>query len=363
VEGHIEERPRKYGTSFRLRVHVGRSKYITETMPKGTTRRQAEARLSALLDQKLTRHADLRLAELWERYESYGLPRLSPSTRSGYRKIWRLRVEPHLAKKKVRLLSVADVEDWLADLQAEGLSWNTVRHARGLLGALLTFAARRGEGGVTVPHVAQRSELPGEEPIGHISVPEAEQVAAVLRSLIETDLELATFERIAAVTGARRGEIGALRLEDVQADGLVFDEAVRLEQIDRKGVLSIGPTKTRQRRFVSVDSETSMLIDAWILHAGLEQPRALLFPAPDGGPFHPERWSHRWRRACEKHGVRTHQHALRHMVGTLTAESLGLRAAQERLGHARSSTTERYAHVRAAKDAEAAEVVARALDD
>jgi integrase len=362
MEGHIEERPRKYGTSYRLRVHVGGSKYITETMPRGTTRRQAEARLSALLDQKLTRHADLRLGELWERYERHGLTRLSPSTRSGYRKIWRLRIEPHLAKTKVRTLAVADVEDWLADLQAESLSWNTVRHARGVLGALLTFAARRGEGGVTVPHVAQRAELPGEEPIGHISVPEPQQVAAVLRGLIETDLQLATFERIAAVTGARRGEIGALRLDDVQADGLVFDEAVRLEHIDGNGVLSIGPTKTKQRRLISVDSETMMLIDAWILHAGIEQPRALLFAAADGGPLHPERWSHRWRRACARHGLVTHQHALRHLVGTLTAESLGLRAAQERLGHARSSTTDRYTHVRAAQGAEAAQVIARALD-
>jgi integrase len=340
----------------------GGSKYITETMPRGTTRRQAEARLSALLDQKLNKHADLRLGELWERYDRHGIARLSPSTRAGYRKIWRLRIEPHLARKNVRTLTVADVEDWLTDLHASDLSWNTVRHARGVLGALLTFAARRGEGGVTVPHVAQRAHLPGEEPVGHISVPEPEQVATVLRSLVETDLQLATFERIAAVTGARRGEIGALRLDDVRSDGLVLDEAVRIEYIDSKGVLSIGPTKTKQRRVVSVDPETAMLIDAWILHAGIEQPRALLFAAANGGPLHPERWSHRWRRACERHGFVTHQHALRHLVGTLTAESLGLRAAQERRGHARSSTTERYAHVRDARGAEAADLIARALD-
>jgi integrase len=361
MEGHIEERARKYGTSYRLRLHIGGSKYITETMPKGTTRRQAEARLSALLDQRLGRHSDLRVSDLWQRYEQYGLPRLSPSTRAGYRKIWRLRIEPHLANVKVRRLTVANVEDWLSDLHVEGLSWNTVRHARGLLGAMLTFAARRGEGAVTLPHVAKRAELPGEEPVGHITVPEPAQVAAVLQELIETDLELATFERIAAVTGARRGEIAALRLEDVTASGLVFDEAVRVEVIDGKGVLSVGPTKTKQRRLVSVDDETMMLVDAWALHAGIEQPRALLFAAQDGGPYHPERWSHRWRRACARHGVTTHQHALRHLVGTLTAETLGLRAAQERLGHARSSTTERYAHVRSAQSGQAADLMAAAL--
>jgi len=87
------------------------------------------------------------------------------------------------------------------------------------------------------------------------------------------------------VTGARRGEIGALRLEDVRADGLVFDEAVRVEYIDRKSVLSIGPTKTRQRRLVSIDSETAMLIDAWILHAAIERPQALLFARCTGVPL------------------------------------------------------------------------------
>lgn len=318
--------------------------------------------------------------QLWAAYSRSALSRLSPYTRQSYRQIWRLRLSPHLADHGVRGLTVGAVEDWLAALYDSGLAWNTVRHAKGLLGSLLTFAARRDEDGVTIPHVAQRAQLPGEEPVGRVRVPEPEQVADVLRELLATNLDLACFERIAAVTGARRGEVAALRLEDVHADGLTFDEAVRMETVDGAAVLSIGPTKTKQRRFVEVDDLTSATIEAWCAAGEITEPRALLFaerpcPIPCSEshshraarfdplvPVHPERWSHRWRRACAARGLATHQHALRHLVGTLTAETLGIRVAQERLGHARVTTTERYAKVRSTQGVAAAEMMARAFD-
>jgi integrase len=303
---------------------------------------------------------DRTVGQLWVAYARHGLSRLSPYTRDGYVKVWRLRIEPHLADTPVAALTVGAVEDWLADLYDAGLSWNTVRNAKVTLGAMLTFAARREEG-VTLPHVAQRAQLPGEEPVGRVTVPVVEQVAAVLTELLVSDIELATFERIAAVTGARRGEIGALRVDDVYPDGLMFDEAVRMELVDHVAALSIGATKTKQRRFVECDDITMATIEAWLAHCGRSAPRALLFAGADGGPVHPERWSHRWRRACALRGISTHQHALRHMVGTLTAETLGLRVAQERLGHARVGTTQRYAKVRAIQGSAAAEVMASAL--
>lgn len=320
------------------------------------------------------------VADLWRAYSRHGLSRLSPYTRNGYRQIWRLRLEPHLGDDIVSSLTVARVEDWLVDLTELGLSWNTVRHAKGLLGSLLSFAARRGEDGVMLPHVAQRAQMPGEEPVGHVRLPEPGAVAVVLRYLLEHDLELAAFERVAAVTGARRGEVAALRLDDVRDGGLMFDEAVRMEIVDGEAELSIGPTKTRQRRFVDIDDLTLATVEAWIAEAGISDPRCLLFaerpcPVPcsethrhrvaafdPSVPAHPERWSHRWRRACARHGIVTHQHALRHLVGTLTAEALGIRVAQERLGHARVTTTERYAAVRASQGAAAAQMLAGALD-
>lgn len=322
---------------------------------------------------------DRTLAELWSAYEGHGLSRLSPYTRNGYRGIWRLRFEPYIADEIVRRLTVGTVEDWLGDLHETGLSWHTVRHAKVLLGSLLSYAARRDEDGITLPHVAQRAQMPGEEPVGHVRLPEPAAVADVLRELLASDLELATFERIAAVTGARRGEVAALRLDDLGTDGLMFDEAVRMETIDGRAVLTIGTTKTRQRRYVEVDDLTLATIEAWIGEAGIYGGRSLLFaerpcaipcgephrhrtaPYDPVIPVHPERWSHRWRRACAIRGLATHQHALRHLVGTITAETLGIRVAQERLGHARVTTTERYAKVRSKSGSAAADAMATAF--
>lgn len=320
------------------------------------------------------------VAELWQAYERSALSRLSPYTRHNYRTVWRLRLAPYLADNGVATLTVGQVEDWLGDLHAAGLSWNTVRHAKNLLASMLTFAARRDEDGITLPHVARRSQMPGEEPVGRIRVPEPEAVAGVLSGLVLSDRELATFERIAAVTGARRGEVGALRLDDIEPDGITIDEAVRMEVVNGHAVLDIGNTKGKQRRFVEVDPVTLALVHAWISEARIEGPRSLLFaerPCPSSCseshrhrtapydpevPVHPERWSHRWRRACAVRGLATHQHALRHLVGTLTAETLGIRVAQEKLGHARVTTTERYAKVRSERGRAAASMMAAAFD-
>jgi integrase len=297
--------------------------------------------------------------QLWTRYERAGLRRLSPYTRTGYRTVYALRVRPHLGDLEVSKLTVGVVEDWLADLAAEELAWSTVRNARTVLAAMLTFAARREEDGVTLPHVARRAELPTQEPVRHLAIPPAELVAAVLRDLRSSDPELWLFECLAAITGARRGEVAALRVDDVHDDGVVIDEAVRSERKGGVVVHELGPTKTRARRFVPVDGDTLDAARAWITQRRLRA-RDLLFGFGEE-PASPDIWSKRWRRACAEHGISTTQHGLRHLAATITAEEFGVLAAQARLGHSRVTTTERYVHQRPAYGVQAAAAIASAL--
>jgi hypothetical protein len=87
--------------------------------------------------------------------------------------------------------------------------------------------------------------MPGEATVSHIDIPDPADVARVLRSPIETDPEQATFERIAAVIGALRGEVAALRLDDIEPDGVMLDEAVRREWIDSKAIITSGRPRPR----------------------------------------------------------------------------------------------------------------------
>ena len=341
-----------------------RGSTTSRRFPRGATRKDAERRLRSLLvereNARLSQGANRRLSELWESYAASGLSRLSPYTRNGYRLVWRLRIEPYLGDLRIKNLTVGKVEDWLATLHRSGLSWNSVKNARITLSAMLTFAARRDEG-VTLPHVAQRALLPGEEPVTRTEIPDPAAAAAVLRDLVATDIELAAFERVCAVTGCRLGEAAALRFDDLHDGALRFDEAVRMERVETETILSIGPTKSKNRRMVAIDDTTTAVLEAWIAERGAGAPYDLLFPGEDGKPVQPQKFAARWRRACQKRGLETHQHALRHMVGTLTTEALGLRVAQERLGHTRVTTTERYSAVRSTSDIAAAAVLGSAL--
>jgi integrase len=363
--GHIEERRRSSGEiTYRLRVHVGGGEYYVESLPAGSSRQDAERQLRKLVverdNNQLTRGSARRISDLWASYSVSGLSRLSPYTRNGYRDVYRLHIEPGLGNVKVAALTVGQVEDFLAAVMQKGLSWNSVKNVRICLSAMLTFAARRDEG-VTLPHVVQRAKMPGEEPMMRTEIPDPAIAATVLRDLIATDLELAAIERVCAITGCRIGEASALRFDDLLGDSIRFDEAVRVERWQGVISVTVGPTKTRTRRTVTIDDTTAAILEAWIKERGKGAPRELLFPGPDGGPNQPGRFSARWKRACARHGLKTHQHLLRHLVGTLTTESLGLRVAQERLGHARVDTTQRYAHVRSSSDVAAAEMLGKAL--
>ena len=149
--------------------------YHVETLPRGATRQDAERRMRALLvdrdNSRLSQGEHRRLSELWESYSTSGSDScLTPYTRNGYRLVWRLRIEPHLGDTRIKNLTVGKVEDWLSMLHQSGLSWNSVKNARITLSAMLTFAARRDEG-VSLPHVAQRALLPGEEPVARTEIP------------------------------------------------------------------------------------------------------------------------------------------------------------------------------------------------
>lgn len=299
--------------------------------------------------------------DLWQRYERSGLQRLSPYTRTGYRDVYHLRVEPVLGHVDVSSLSVGMVEDFLADIARAGLKWATVRNARTVLGAMLTFAARREEDGIVLPHVVRRAQLPTQEPVSRLRVPEASAVAGVLADIAATDPALWLFERISAVTGARRGEVCALKVDDLLDGGIMFDEAVRTEHLNGRRTHEIGPTKTRGTRYVAVDEATLSAVRAWNADHG-RAGEDLIFADARGNPVNPDIWSRRWQRACAARGLATSQHGLRHLAATITAEQFGISAAQARLGHSRVTTTERYVHQRPMFGAQAADALAKALE-
>jgi integrase len=151
------------------------------------------------------------------------------------------------------------------------------------------------------------------------------------------------------VTGARRGEVLALRWEhlDLITGVLPIRHSVS-EQ--RGGATTIKGTKTHQSRRISLDAQTlALLIDhrerviarCTAIGAGFDDLRFIFSYAPDHTrPCSPSAVTHRYARMVAKLGVRTHLHAMRHYSATeLLASGVDLRTVAGRLGHGSGGAT------------------------
>jgi integrase len=151
--------------------------------------------------------------------------------------------------------------------------------------------------------------------------------------------------RLAADSGARRGELAALRFSDLDGRVLTIERAVSGEQVE--------PTKTKQVRRLTLGRTTVELwrssestwggrvpptseIGEWIFSPDIDHQRRLT----TGGMGH---W---FAELCIEAGLPgVSLHRLRHTVATFLVSRGELLRAQQRLGHRDASTTLRnYAH-------------------
>ncbi len=151
--------------------------------------------------------------------------------------------------------------------------------------------------------------------------------------------------RLAADTGARRGELAALKIADLDGRVLTIARAASMEQI--------GPTKTRRIRRITIGATTAALwyslMADWTSRLPSGEPLGEWLFSPD--PDHRRRLTtshltHSFVRLGAEAGVpNVTLHRLRHSVATFLVDRGEILKAQQRLGHRDASTTLRnYAH-------------------
>ena len=205
-----------------------------------------------------------------------------------------------------------------------------------------------------------------------VAPPDAEGVARLLAVAMDQDPELGLFLRLAAVLGARRSELIALKWRDVDLSAgevLIASGVVRVAGqplIDKD-------TKTHAKRRVAVGAETVELLkahrarqaEAALAGGSALPPDAYVFSrSPDGSAaISPDGISHRFQELAAQLGVRARLHDLRHfMVTQLVAGGVDWRTVSGRAGHADGHITlATYAHIQQAQDRQAAEYMDRLL--
>lgn len=300
------------------------------------------------------------LAEALAAWLQHATPDLAATTLYNYRRLIDQRINPALGTVKLAKLTPAMLDGFYGRLRGE-LSPKTIRNVHAVLRRALKQAQRWGWISSNPAALASPPRIPTTE----IRPPSREDVAAFLSGLTETDPEFGTLVWLAAVTGARRGELCGLRWSDVDATTgtLLIERAVA--QIGGEAIVK--STKTHQARRIALDRATLQLLDgqrdrlreradALGVRFTSELP---VFPNEHFQHLHPDTISKRYRTAADAAGMPGRLHDLRHFAATQAlAAGIPVRTVAGRLGHANPATTHNvYAHFLEASDQRAAEVL------
>ncbi len=366
-EGTITRRGKR---SWRIKYDLPRdengARRIAYATVKGT-RAEAEKerrRLLTALDKGM--HVDPSALTVTEYLDDW-LDNVAPATVAPkalerYRGLCRNQIKPHLGVTQLQRLRPADIAAWHQALGKTRISVGTIRLAHGILRTALAHAAavelvERNVASLIKPPTVARTE---------VEILNAEQIADVVKKL--EGHSVYPFAVLAIGTGARRGELAALRWSDINLDAAT----VRIERALEKTTGSIrvkAPKSAAGRRTVSLPT---FAVDALRNHrrqtlelriavgAGAIPADAPVFGDLEGNWPNPQIFTERWRDAVTSLKLpKVTFRALRHShASALIAAGLDVVTVSRRLGHASPALTlSIYSHLFTNKDAEAAAAI------
>jgi integrase len=254
-------------------------------------------------------------------------------------------------------LSVGDVERWHTRVRNAGLQDAGIKNLHGVLRAALSQAERWGWVSNNVAGIARLKSSKTQQR----SVMSLDDLRAVMTAAATIDPAAVLALRIAAVAGARRAELAALRWTDVADGQLTIDSAIEfVKRGDGAPEMRDAATKTANTRTLTLDADTLALIEAvrvqrqpygpWMFGLGPEL-------------VSPDRIGWWWSRSRKLSGIdaKWRLHDLRHWSATVAiGQGHDVRTVAGRLGHANPAMTLRvYAHAFASAD----QAVAAGLGD
>lgn len=368
--------------SWELRVHAGRDletgrkQYVTRTV-RGTKREASRelARLVAQVDDGLVVAKAGTVGDLCERWYEQAEPNLSPVVAENYRRLLDRHVIPRFGSTPLRRLRTSDLDAWYAGLRRHGgrggreLAPNSVLRIHALLHRALGQAVKWGWL-TTNPASAASPPRPKRHTI---AVPEAADVLRLMAAAEAVNPGLPVFFRVAAATGARRGEVCALRWTDVdlKAGRLTISRGL----VEARGGVIEKDTKTHAERSVTLDAGTVAVLGNHkkcctkiVQECGrrLSADAYVFSREVDGSvPWRPGYVTLAFTRLRDELGLTgVRLHDLRHFNATnMLANGTDVRTVSGRLGHADASTTLNiYAHFMQHADQSAAELVGDLLN-
>jgi integrase len=224
------------------------------------------------------------------------------------------------------------------------LTANTIRNIHGILSGAFT-TARRWEWIGSNPAELARPPAVSQRPLP-ATLPE--DVAAVIAKGREAHPEMALYLWLSAITGARRGELCALQVDDIDLKNGILHIAFSYVVVGGRRVRK--DTKTHQDRHLAIDPVTCAMlrehldaVGARLAAVGLELAKDAYVFSNDPAyatPWNPDWTSHRVSDLATAAGVKLNIKGLRHYTASqLLAARFDLRNTAARLGHGSGGAT------------------------
>lgn len=381
----VQKRTGKTGVSYLIRVSAGydsEGKQIIKSKTwrpaEGMTEKQTERELSRVAAdfEKRIQNGDvaectsIRLSDFCKQYMELSKSTLSPTTYSYYQRTINELIIPALGHMKINAIRPIHVQRFIQALQEPGarsdgkgtLSASSVRRYFTVLKSIMAKAYKLGLVDRN-PTETARLDLPKIEE-EEVEVFSKDEAAHLLECLDHEPLMYKVLIHLAIVTGARRGELVALKWEHIDQ----IRKTVRICQSNYKltgeGIKTKAPKTQKSARELSIPDyliamlndlrreqlETSLKLgDAW-------NNGGWIFTQWNGLPMYPTTPTAWFDEFQKRHGIAHHKfHALRHTSGTLLlSNGTNIKTVAARLGHTQLSTTNRYLHSLSDSDAAAA---------
>jgi integrase len=344
-----------------------RQKYVTF---QGTERaaRSELRRLLAERDRGIYAGASGRetvgtFAERWLRDAVAG--RVRPQTRDWYARLYRKYVAPVISPLKLTSIGPEQITFVLAKSKESGLNGTSRRRVHTVMRNMFKTAVQwrllevNPVDGVDAPRAEERQ----------LVIPSAQQVHSTLDALKENRYYLAF--KVLLHSGARRGEIAALRWSDVDFGANQIRIEGTIVTVKGQG-LSYASTKTKSSlRTISLDAEVMELLRDHRFHQmkhikdhqGAVTDEGRVFINASGSILDPLVLTKAWRKAADSVGVEARLHDIRHFhISNLLRNGVPINAVQVRAGHSSPMVTlSVYGHVIPGEDELAASVFAQVM--
>ena len=346
------------------------------------TRRDAELELARLVAEHNAGisidPSKMTVSEFLDRWDrDHAALSCTPKTLERYRQIIKNQLKPNIGSVVIQKLRAAQLAELYSKLQTGGLAPRTVGHCHRLLHRALGHAATWG---IIQGNVAASVKPPRVDQGTEISILDEDQIGKVLRHLEGRTLR--PIVALALASGARRGELLALRLKD-------FDAAAGTVRIDRsleqtkaktkdmaaaasiadRGLRFKSPKTKHGRRAVSLPPAIVAELKAHLLRQqerrlalgmGRAKPDDLIFARWDGQARSPHWLTQKFGQAMQAlkiEGVTVHSLRRTH-ASQLIAGGMDVLSISRRLGHGSPTITlSTYGHMFRNTNSRAAEIL------